>query len=268
MQPSLPGTLSTQPSAALGTPRLQGTSPPNGHSFAPISQDQAQLNGLTGQRSLSIEYRRSLDDVQSSSRVADTPSSTAARQDGARGSDRTSWVQNERAPAKSSWLAYLFGGSGNRGDANGSHAANGARRSNDRHTSAGLDGLPTLKSLVSSCACLCPLRIRTWLESYLWTVCRTRVVLDASQAIVPQLCTCVQAVRIPRNTDQGLEGPHSAAAAMQARVVIAEYAWRWLSGGRLLPLTDLQRALALVPCSLPSLMQVQNLPHGIMIVAP
>ena len=56
--------------------------------------------------------------------------------------------------------------------------------------------------------------------------------------------------------EQPCDGPHSAAAAMRARCLIAGYAWRWLSSGHLLALVDLQRALALVPCSLPALMQV------------
>lgn len=47
----------------------------------------------------------------------------------------------------------------------------------------------------------------------------------------------------------------SAAVATAARRLIAEYAWTWLAGGHLLRLADLQRAMALVPCSLAALMQ-------------
>ena len=75
-------------------------------------------------------------------------------------------------------------------------------------------------------------------------------------------CPCVQTIRTAapavaaQRDPQAQEGPHSAAAAMQARRTIAAAAWEWLTDGHLLQLADLQRALALVPCSLPALMQV------------
>jgi hypothetical protein len=55
-------------------------------------------------------------------------------------------------------------------------------------------------------------------------------------------------------------GGATAAVAMAARRVISEHAWAWLSTGHLLRLADLQRALALVPCSLAALMQVRPSP--------
>jgi hypothetical protein len=72
------------------------------------------------------------------------------------------------------------------------------------------------------------------------------------------IAACMQSVRIgPHAGNLAFEGPHSAAAAMQARRIISTCAWVWLSEGHLLQLADLQRALSLVPCSLPSLMQVR-----------
>jgi hypothetical protein len=74
----------------------------------------------------------------------------------------------------------------------------------------------------------------------------------------------VQKVSTPQGTT-ATEGPHSAAAAMKARRIIAAHAWSWLSKGHILQLADLLRALALVPCSLPALMQVcvrLRLRHG------
>ena len=73
----------------------------------------------------------------------------------------------------------------------------------------------------------------------------------------------VQAGGLPGDGAQGAaEGVASerqadgnAAVATAARRLIAEYAWTWLAGGHLLRLADLQRALALVPCSLAALMQ-------------
>lgn len=69
----------------------------------------------------------------------------------------------------------------------------------------------------------------------------------------------VQAAGDGAASDGGGDGSQppdrSAAVATAARRLIAEYSWTWLAGGHLLRLADLQRALALVPCSLAALMQ-------------
>jgi hypothetical protein len=243
-QASLPTTLSAQ----LHTPHLVSTSSPNGlTSSADVSshgKSPAWIQRRSPEEVASVSGRNAqfTGDLHSSSRL---------------NSARSELQSSTEPPGKASWLAYLFGGSTGRQGA--THANAVPERGKQQAGEQGASGVTSSLELIKP-------RVRTLAAMYMMpassmTSAASTLHCDVGAAnlvaILLSLRWRVQAVRAPRDADRAFAGPHSAAAAMQARAIIAEYAWRWLAEGRLLPLADLQRALALVPCSLPSLMQAR-----------